>query len=534
MRAASGSVMRLALLVSAALVAAASCSPTSSSSPADPGGEPGSSTGDAEQPVARDDAGDGRPAAADATSPQPSKPCVANVPPSAPADVAIDVDAARGQHGPAPAKVDRRIYGMNVADWHSADYAPVAQPKFQKMLRALRPGVLRWPAGHRSQEYVWERGGAGQSGDWTLTAAHVDAFVALAKSVGAEPLIALNVKRSTAAAMADLVHYLDVEKKYGVRWFLVGNEPDLTDGIIGSPEAYAAKLVEWGNAVRAVDPKARLIAPELLTGAHVNGVNGTVNWLSPVLSAAGGFVDGVSWHYYPLDSAQANPSSSAIMSVPHLFQETAPDWPPASIAYADEVMPALAATGKGVWITEFAEDPGPAAGLGISETVAGALWVGDAFGRYAEYAPEAIIRWVFKSGEHAYAILGEGDVPKPAYGAHWLYARHMGDRYVKSTSSEKTAVAAHAALRGDDRLSVMLVNKTTAPKKVHVAIDGFCVGSASEITLTGDGYGATAFTVNGEALTDANVESLGPSPSASLYETELPPTSIRVLVYAAP
>lgn len=525
--------MRPVFLAAAVLVVAGACSSSPVEPPAPPAVDP--STGASGQPVASDDAGATTAAAGarDAALPPPdaSPACVANQPASGAVDIEITVDAARGPHGPTPAKVDRRIHGMNIADWRPDDYDPAPSRQFKAMLGALRPGVLRWPAGHRSQEYVWTRGGGGQTGNWTLAPSDVDAFVALAKSVGAEPLIALNVKRSTAAAMADLVKYVDVDKKYGVDWFLVGNEPDLTDGIIASPQAYASKLALWANAIRAVHPNARFVAPELLTGAHVNGIEGTVNWLGPILQQAGAYVDGVSWHYYPLDSAQELPTSSAIMSVPHLFQETAPDWPPASIAYVDEVMPFLATTNKGVWITEFAEDPGPAAGIGISDTIAGALWVGDAFGRYAEYAPDAIVRWIFKSPEHGYSLLDEDDSPRPAYGAHWLYARHMGDRFVASASSAKTEVAVHASLRPDGALAVMLVNKTTAPKKVHLAIDGFCAGTASDLLLSGNGYGARTFTVNGQPLSATNVASLGPAPAAKLYETELPPTSIRVVVY---
>jgi alpha-L-arabinofuranosidase len=351
------------------------------------------------------------------------------------------------------------------------------------------------------------------------------------------------VKRGTPAAAADLVKYLNVEKKYGVKWLLVGNEPDLTDGIIGSPQAFAEKYVAFVDAVRAVDAAVKFVGPELLTGAHVDGIHGRPDWLTPLLTQAPGRVDGISWHYYPLDSGQKNPSSSAIMSVEHLFQETAPDWRPASIAYADEVMPVLDAARKahapnaGVWITEFAEDPGPGAGAGISETIAGALWVGDALGRYAEYAPAAIIRWVFKTvASHAYGLIDVNDQPRPAYGTYWLYARHMGDRYVHSVSSARTEVAVHASLRADGALAVMLVNKTTSSKRASVRVDGFCTASATDITLTGDGFGATSFEVNGQTLSSATVETIAASPvdTAKLFDVELPPTSVRVVVYRNP
>ena len=534
---------RLLLAPCAFVLAAAACEQSSTSSSAPPEGE-GTSPIDGDG-VSTPSPGEADPTREDASVSQ-SKPlaCVTNRSDGGSPDISVSVDGSRGPHGAAPAKVDpRRLVGMNIADWRPQDYMPKVDPAFGAYLKGLRPGALRWPAGHRSQEYNGERGGGGQSGDWTLTAAHVDAFVALAKSVSAEPVIALNVKRGTPAAAADLVRYLNVEKKYGVHWFLVGNEPDLTDGVIASPEAYAQKYVAFADAVRGVDPSAKLIAPELLTGAHVNGAHGRPDWLTPTLVAAPGKVDGMSWHYYPLDSGQSNPTSSAIMSVPHLFQETAPDWRPASIAYVDEVMPALKAASDahapnaGVWITEFAEDPGPGAGAGISDTVAGALWVGDALGRYAEYAPAAIFRWVFRTvAEHGYGLIDKDALPRPAYGAYWLYGREMGDRYVAAVSSSKTDVAVHASLRPDGGLAIMLVNKTESAKRVHLDIEGFCVGTASEITLTGDGYGSTSFTLGGQAVTPSTVETISTSAVGDdrLFDVEVPGTSVHVIVYQPP
>lgn len=476
------------------------------------------------------------------TAPPTPPRCGPPPPATAGADVDITIHAARGPHDrPEPVAVDRRFYGMNVADWEPAAYSPTPRAAYRDLLASLRPGVLRWPAGHRSQEYIWSRGGSGQHGNWTLTPAHVDAFIALAKSVGAEPLIAINVKRGTTEAATDLLRYLNVEKQYGVKWLQIGNEPDLTDDMTAGPSVYADQLNRFVDALRGVDPNVRVVGPEMLTGAHVGGIHGTVDWMTPILEQTGGRIDGISWHYYPLDSGQKNPTSSAIMTVPHLFQESAHDWRPASLAYADEIMPALdelrarlLPDGE-VWITELAEDPGPAAGEGISDTLAGALWTGDVLGRYGEYGPGAVLRWIFSaSAIHKYALVDTADRPRPAFGAYWLYAKHFGERFVDTTSSDKTVVAAHAALRADGALTVVLVNKTTEPKRVAVALDGFGPCEGDTLTLTGAGYGDLDFQVNGQALdVAAATNGIAPAPldAARLLDAELPPTSMRLVVY---
>ncbi|MDB4937996.1 MAG: Endoglucanase precursor, partial [Labilithrix sp.] len=463
--------------------------------------------------------------------------------PSGAADVEVRIHADVAPHAATKSVVvDRRLYGMSIADWQSGDYVPTPRPAFLTYLSALEPGVLRWPAGHRSQEYVWQRGGAGQTGSWVLTPAHVDAFVALAHAVHAEPLVAINVKRSTAAAAADLVRYLVVDHSYGVRWFQIGNEPDLTDGIYTNrPEAFADALVAFADAMRAVDPNIRFVGPELLTGANATGIHGRRDWMTPIVSRAAGRLSGLSWHYYPLDSAQQSTSSSALFTLGHLFQEYGPDWRPSGMSYVDEIMPALArvrdqyAPEASVWVSELAVDPGPAAGAGISDTIAGGLWVADVLGRYAEYGPGAVIAWIFKGNpEQAYGLLGPGDQPRATYGVYWLYARHFGDHLVESSSTALTEVNAHAALRSDGALTLVLVNKTSTARHVHVALRGACASHADALTLEGEGLSSKDFHINDVALTTANVAGgIAPIPldPGKMFEIDVPPTSVRLIAY---
>jgi hypothetical protein len=466
-------------------------------------------------------------------------------PPPAPgrgADVEVTVRAGRGPKGrPLPVPITRRLYGMNIADSASSDYMPAAGPAFHAYLSALQPGVLRWPAGHRSQEYVWQRGGEGQSGSFLLTPEHVDAFIRLARSVSAEPLVAVNVKRGTVAAATDLLRYLNVEKGYRVKYLQIGNEPDLGDSMTTGPEAYADQLVRLVDALHEIDPAVRIIGPELRTGAHVSGLHGTTDWMTPILARAAGRIDGISWHHYPLDSGQTSPRSSAVMSFEHLFQETAPDSRPAGMSFVDEIMPALDrlraahAPDASVWVTELAEDRGPAGGAGISDTLGGALWVGDVLGRYGEHGPGAVLRWLFKgSPVHRYGLLDENDAPRPAYGAYWLYARHFGDRFVDVATSSIADVAAHAAERPDGGLSLVLVNKRTEPRRVRVNLEAFAPCSGEELTLTGAGLDATSFTINGQAMTIAAARRgipLARVSASGLVDVELPPASMRLVIY---
>lgn len=455
-------------------------------------------------------------------------------------DVLVTVRADRSPHGiVAPVRIDRRFYGMNIANWRSQDYEPTIDPAFGAYLHALRPGVLRWPPGETSQDTVWTRGGPGQTGSYAITPADIDAFIALCRAMGADPLFTINIKTGTLAAAADLVRFLNLERRYGVHYFQLGNEQDYV-GPLNTPQRAVDQHLAYVQAMVAIDPSITFVGPELLTGAHVLGLNDSTNWMSPFLTQAGRTVSGISWHHYQLDSGQWDTRSSAYFSIDHLFQETAPDWNPASIDFADQVMPPLHAMrdqyapGATVWITEFAEDPAEAGGTGISDRFAGALWSADVLGRFASWGPGAIVKWIFKDSV-SLSLVNNSNQPRPEYYTYWLYARHFGDRMVEAVSNAKTAVNAHAAWRSDGSLTLVLVNKTTSARNVQLSLTGINPASATRYIIQGQSLTGTAVSINGQTLTPTNVDtdSIAPEtvPSSQLLTVPAPALSIQLIIY---
>jgi hypothetical protein len=457
------------------------------------------------------------------------------------ADVFVTVRADRSPNGlTQPVWIDRKFYGMNIANWRDQDYSPSIDPGFGTYLRALRPGVLRWPPGETSQDTVWTRGGPGQTGSYAITPTDIDAFIALCRSVGAEPLYGINIKTGTPAAAADLLRFLNLERRYAVKYFQLGNEPDYV-GPLSDPQLVTDRHLAFVQAMVAVDPSIAFVGPELLTGANVLGLHDRSDWMTPFLQGAGSTVTGISWHHYQLDSGQYRTNSSAYFTLENLFQETAPDWNPASLDFADQVMPSLTATGNRlapgatIWITEFAEDPGPLAGAGLSDTYAGALWASDVLGRFAAWGPGAMVKWLFK-GPDALSLLDTQNQPRPEYYVYWLYARHFGTRMVDSTSSNKAVVNAHAAWRGDGALTVVLMNKTSTSRTVQLSFTGFTPASASRYVIAGQSMSARSATINGQQLTQGNVDTDGIAATALTphQALTLPALSIQLIIYRAP
>lgn len=461
------------------------------------------------------------------------------------AALGVRIDAARGPWGGERVDIDRPFYGLNIADWEPQDYRPSPDPEFRSFLAALDPGVLRWPAGHTSQSTKWERTPEESWGSVWLSTGHFDDFVALAHGVGADPLIAVNMKTATPDQAADMVRYANLERDYDITWWQLGNEPDHLDGETSGPEEYASDAEAFSAAMRAVDPRIRLVGGEIMTGAHVVGSNGARDWMTPILQRAGDEFDAVSWHYYPLDSGQKNTASSAYPTVENLFQEDAPDWRPASMRFADEIFPHLKtqrdrySPGSEIWVTEMAEDSGSGGKPGIVGAAAGMLWTADILGRFAAHGPDAVVKFVFHSGSsHRFTLLDENMDPRPAYYAYWLYAREMGDLFVKAESDDRTKIAAHAALRDDGALSIVLVNKDTSARAVELDVQGFSATRAERFVLRGDSYSDATVEINGATLHAWNVdgESAVRPQSVSVHDAlhaSLPAYSVTVIVLRA-
>ena len=108
-----------------------------------------------------------------------------------------------------------------------------------------------------------------------------DTAVAYARAIGAEPIIQVPLladtsgKPPTAATAAAMVTYANVTKGYGLKYFSIGNEPDLyaSQGLVADPTQpaipgytpadYCATVTAYVAAMKAVDPTIKIVGPDL-------------------------------------------------------------------------------------------------------------------------------------------------------------------------------------------------------------------------------------------------------------------------------
>ena len=116
-----------------------------------------------------------------------------------------------------------------------------------------------------------------------------------------------------------MVTYANVTKGYGIKYFSIGNEPDLypTSGLRSdatqpakpgyTPAGFCADATAFVAAMKSADPTIQIVGPDLSYQYQP-----FADWLTPILSTCGNLFDIVAVHRYPFSSDKATlPSAIA-------------------------------------------------------------------------------------------------------------------------------------------------------------------------------------------------------------------------------
>jgi hypothetical protein len=315
--------------------------------------------------------------------------------------------------------------------------------------------------------------------------AQLDTAVAYARAIGAEPVLQVphladvDGGVATPATGAEMVTYANVTQGYAVKYFSVGNEPDIyaaqglpsdptQPAIPGyTPAAYCTSVRAYVQAMKAVDPSIQIIGPDLAYEYQAG-----TDFLTPVLQACGDLFDIVSIHRYPFSSPQASISSAAgdatrfrgvVASVRALMQ---------AAGYGDKP---LALMEMNIAYDATPADGGAAASPG---TVPSALWLADGLGSAIDVGLWTSAVWnICDTPDWALGLIGPpaGHVPRPQYYAYWLYAQHFGPTVVDVTQAP-SGVAAHASRnQADTATEVIAINWNASPVPVTPQVTGLPV-----------------------------------------------------------
>ena len=410
--------------------------------------------------------------------------------------VTVTVNARAGQ-----ATVPATALGVNDAIWDTT----LGTGAVADLLGAAGVKMIRYPGGSYADIYHWETHTA--PGGYVAPNTDFDTFMAAARRTGAEPMIIANYGTGTAEEAAGWVRYANVTKGYGAKYWTIGNE-NYGNGHYGSaweadnhadksPAQYAAEVIAYADAMKAVDPTIKVGAvltmpanwPDALVGSGDAG-----SWNQVVLQAAGPHIDFVDVHWYPGGGSAADAIGKT--------------------QYLDDSMYLLrdqisryggANAGRiGISLTET--------NVGVGQnTQPGAIFLADAYSSLIANGVFTVQWWNVHNGigtvstvagqtdYNDFGLLSSGtctadgttcepalNTPFAPYQALKLMSSfvHPGDQMVRA-ATDNALVTAHAARRPNGDLAVLLINKD--PDAVHdVALDyrGYTPSAAAPVVLT--------------------------------------------------
>jgi alpha-N-arabinofuranosidase len=399
-----------------------------------------------------------------------------------------------------------------------------------------------------------------------------DEVAVLCQNIGAQAIVSVNAGTGTAAEAASLVQYTNVTMHRAVNWWEIGNEPyycrpDLPpfDQIYRTPEQYSARVREYVQAMKAVDPTIRLgVGAALDTGNYQTLYH--PDWNQRVLPAVADVIDFVALHngYAPLtddtidmrDPVQRGRAYAALLA--------APAWVAENVRLIRQQINQAAgarANQIAIAVTEYAPIFGVARLEDVDQTrtLGCALYVADMLRAYlaepsvvtAQYIP-VIDRWFGAPIRNGY----DQRVISPVYWVFQLFNTYFGRTLVSSsvTGSPTYSVAAtgivpprigvpyvtaHASLDPTgNTVYVMLVNKhNTSSQKTTISVRGRVATSAQASVLTGPAMNA----INGSPLSDTTMTAaspigltgLGVQVTRGVATVNIPPRSVTAVAVKA-
>lgn len=428
------------------------------------------------------------PAATETSAPPAATATATQVPlPAAiPNTLLVDPSIARGTVSPY-------VYGTNYGPMHAITAG--AMP----MVESAGFKLLRFPAGA-----------------WTDTSDikpfQIDQFMAFCKKVGATPIISVRLLNGTAKAAADLVRYTNIQKKYGVLYWSIGNEPSIYTQLKQADYDYTTENLnrDWrpiAEAMKKVDPSIQLIGPDIhqwnLDKASTPKDSAGRDWMEEFLKANGDMLDIVSVHRYPMYSPN-NP-----VTIQDLRENTR-RWGK-EVEHLRTVTREIIGRELPIAITEVNSDPSSAQRQDASpDTFYNAIWYADVIGQVINADVFMVNQWVISQRSTGLGLLN-GDTVRPTFYVFPLY-KNFGSEKVFAVSG-MADVDIFASKRADGALTLMIINLGDNEQKVPLQISGMSPSEA-EVWLLDATHNAENLGV--QALPADGVLTL-PGQSATLY-----------------
>ena len=385
------------------------------------------------------------------------------------------------------------IFGTNYGPMHAVplDVVPLAETGGFT--------VLRFPAGA-----------------WTdvvdMQPFQIDQFIAFTKQTNSMPTISVRLLRGKPETAANLVRYTNIQKKYGVLYWSIGNEPNLYTQRKQADYDYTTENLnkDWraiALAMKAADPTIKLMGPEL--SQWNSSLEATPkdsagrDWMTEFLKANGDLVDIVTVHRYPMYSPKNGPVTA------QQLRENTRNWV-AEVEYLRGLIKEILGRDLPIAITEVNSDPSSVEFQKVSpDSFYNAIWYADVLGQLMNADVFMVNQWVLSQRTTGLGLFKGSDV-RPTYYVFPLYKNFGSDQVY--AASGITDVDIFAAKRADGALTLMVINLSDVEQRAPLKVNGAKLKEAEvwllDLTHNAENLGPQAFPGDGTVTLPAQSATL--------------------------
>ena len=452
--------------------------------------------------------------------------------------------------------VDDRLFGLNTAVWDDAFNNGETLP----LLKAIDIRTLRFPGGSTSDTYDWLTNKSYQAGTRTLNtwtwATSFDDFARTAVALNANVFITANYGSGTAQQAADWVTYSNVTKKYGFKYWEIGNEnygswEEDIHPVKNDPVTYAIEVKDYLAKMKAVDPTIK-VGVVLIDGEESSAVAARVavtnprtgvshkGW-TPVMLAKlkelGVTPDFAVFHRYPY--GPGNESDASLLTGRSQSGTTWAEDAQGLRAQLNDYLGSVEGPRVELVVTEnnsVYSNPGKQ-----TTSLVNGLFLADSLGQLMQTEFKGFVWWGLRNSQEKsnnngsslygwrnygdYGVIAPGNAtetpvssPYPTYQVLKLLRQFArgGDQIVRVTT-DNPLLAAYAARRTDGTLAILVINKSrTETSAADFSVNGFSPAPRAPVYSYGIAQDEAVHTgVGPKDVSLATVSNIGPTFSAT-------------------
>jgi hypothetical protein len=314
------------------------------------------------------------------------------------------------------------------------------------------------------------------------------------RSNGMEPVLQVPVYGTlfSASQAADIVRYVNVTNGRAVKYWIIGNEPNLSGTGYGSGYTSASQVAAYfkpfASAMKAVDPSIKIIGPETAwyDTTIINGLTdcGAADDITGTDASGRYYVDILSFHTYPFNGTQSRSQVIADLMSTNGFNDDLAALK-ARLATCNTFHSRAGSNALQMAVTEAnidyqnpASEANVLGGVGAKSFLGGQFWA-EMLGIGMRQGVDFITFWSTIEGNGLSYLTSDGLTKLPTYYHFQMMAQNFRGSSVVTTDTQ-TNVKAFGA-KDVDQIAVMIMNEELSTNfNYRVRLDtGTVTGSES-------------------------------------------------------